>query len=289
MHIDLLPTILDFAGVSVPDSLSIDGRSLRPLLRQDDASDWPNRTLYMYYPDEGTLHDIMMGNREPSPFPDGVALNRQYKMVDGDQLYALRRDRDESENLAQEDPDALHRLSSSYRRFWQNVQDDRASYPRTHVGHPEENPVRMTAHFARLSGGAAFQYKEDPPQYRSLGVHSDWISRWNDNEAKATWRLEAQVNASYKVSVRMRCRPEKAPDALTVQVQTESDSTTGTPSAVCTAGDAWSVRSIGTLAVSEGDVNLTVSLLKKPEDAHVEISHLVVQRLDVPLSRARPY
>jgi arylsulfatase A-like enzyme len=52
-HIDLLPTILDFCEVALPEGLDIDGRSLRPLLPEErvvkPTPDWPDRHLFLQW------------------------------------------------------------------------------------------------------------------------------------------------------------------------------------------------------------------------------------------------
>ena len=43
-HIDLLPTVMGFCGVCIPDSINIDGRSLKPLLTEPFLPEnYPNR------------------------------------------------------------------------------------------------------------------------------------------------------------------------------------------------------------------------------------------------------
>ncbi len=50
-NIDLAPTFLDLAGLSVPTSMQ--GRSLAPLLRGQSPDDWRNSVYYRYYHDPG--------------------------------------------------------------------------------------------------------------------------------------------------------------------------------------------------------------------------------------------
>ncbi|NBW95630.1 MAG: DUF4976 domain-containing protein [Planctomycetia bacterium] len=50
-NIDLAPTILDLAGLPVPDSMQ--GRSLAPLLRGERPADWRTSVYYRYYHDPG--------------------------------------------------------------------------------------------------------------------------------------------------------------------------------------------------------------------------------------------
>ncbi len=50
-NIDLAPTILDLAGLPVPESMQ--GRSLAPLLRGERPADWRTSVYYRYYHDPG--------------------------------------------------------------------------------------------------------------------------------------------------------------------------------------------------------------------------------------------
>jgi len=50
-NIDLAPTMLDLAGLAVPESMQ--GRSLAPLLRGQRPSDWRTSVYYRYYHDPG--------------------------------------------------------------------------------------------------------------------------------------------------------------------------------------------------------------------------------------------
>ena len=50
-NIDLAPTILDLAGLPVPESMQ--GRSMAPLLRGERPADWRSSVYYRYYHDPG--------------------------------------------------------------------------------------------------------------------------------------------------------------------------------------------------------------------------------------------
>ena len=50
-NIDLAPTFLDLAGLSIPSSMQ--GRSLAPLLRGESPADWRTSMYYRYYHDPG--------------------------------------------------------------------------------------------------------------------------------------------------------------------------------------------------------------------------------------------
>jgi len=50
-NIDLAPTLLDLAGLPIPDSMQ--GRSVAPILRGEPPADWPKAVYYRYYHDPG--------------------------------------------------------------------------------------------------------------------------------------------------------------------------------------------------------------------------------------------
>jgi len=52
-NIDFAPTILDFAGVAIPETMQ--GRSLRPLLEGKAPADWRRSVYYAYYENSWTL------------------------------------------------------------------------------------------------------------------------------------------------------------------------------------------------------------------------------------------
>ena len=48
-HIDLMPTLLDACGISPPEGLKLDGKSLLPLITGNQTAGWPDRTLYFQW------------------------------------------------------------------------------------------------------------------------------------------------------------------------------------------------------------------------------------------------
>ena len=56
LNVDLAPTLLDYAGVAVPDDLQ--GRSLRPLLDDATPVDWRDDIYYRYYQRMASYHRV---------------------------------------------------------------------------------------------------------------------------------------------------------------------------------------------------------------------------------------
>lgn len=56
MNVDLAPTILDFAGIPVPEPMQ--GRSLRPLVAGEPPADWRNVAYYSYFENSWAFRDM---------------------------------------------------------------------------------------------------------------------------------------------------------------------------------------------------------------------------------------
>lgn len=90
-NIDFAPTLLDIAGVNVPDEMQ--GRSMKSLMTDGTADDW-RQSIYYHYYDHG-IHNV--------PRHDGVRTNR-YKLIhfytdDIWELYDLQKDPNEVNNV----------------------------------------------------------------------------------------------------------------------------------------------------------------------------------------------
>lgn len=149
-HIDVVPTLLDLIGVSVPPGVRLDGRSLRPLLVGDQRG-WPDRTLFFQWhrgdvPERGRAF---------------AARSQRYKLVQAlgngakpapsgsrAQLFDMLTDAFESRDIAAEHPEIVAALQRGYDAWFTEVTGVRdytdAGIARIAIGAPQENPVRLT-------------------------------------------------------------------------------------------------------------------------------------------------
>jgi arylsulfatase A-like enzyme len=111
-NIDFAPTILDFAGLPVPQSMQ--GSSLRPLLEGKPAPDWRQSVYYTYYENSWAMRDALRQNPADPGFkyltPHRVVPHRgvrtdRHKLIEyygeGDywELFDLKEDPHELSNL----------------------------------------------------------------------------------------------------------------------------------------------------------------------------------------------
>jgi len=103
--IDFYPTLLELAGIPLPPTQSVDGRSLLPLLKGGRSQPLAQRDLFWHYPHYGNQ------GGEPS----SIIRRQTWKLIhyweDGrDELYNLADDPGEQQDLAARHPDRAQAL-----------------------------------------------------------------------------------------------------------------------------------------------------------------------------------
>ena len=182
-HIDVLPTILDACGISVPAGHKIDGRSFLPLLTKS-AGTWPTRQVVLqthrgnvpqkYH--HFALHEEPWKLVHPSGFG--------FESFDGEpklELYNLKDDPRQQNNLAASHPDQFRRLKAGYERWFADVSStrpDNYAPPRIVIGTKHENQSVLTRQDWRHSSGR------------------NWAA-----DSNGFWLLEAKEAADYDVEV----------------------------------------------------------------------------------------
>jgi len=132
-HIDLLPTLLDLCGVARPDSLSLDGVSLRPLLEGKTVA-W-NRSLFFQ------CHRGLTPHR----YQNCAVVTQRWKLVgcpgtfsqedfppDREpvfELYDLQADPGEQHDVSSQHPEVVAELRRAYDRWFRSVEQSRHFEP----------------------------------------------------------------------------------------------------------------------------------------------------------------
>ncbi len=191
--IDVVPTLLDVAGVPRPEPPELDGVSLVPLLSgRADAGSWPERTLF------AQSHRGL----EPKLFQNAAAITQRWKLVATPgtfnaedlvtsatdpkmELYDIEADPAESHDRAREEPQRLTALRAEYERWFADVKATRGMQPGwIHLGSPHENPV----HLSRYQDG---NFKNDVSHGWSVVVEATarYELAYELGDAKAAGRL----------------------------------------------------------------------------------------------------
>ncbi|MFS0726678.1 arylsulfatase [Paenibacillus sp. 1P07SE] len=109
-NVDVMPTILDLCGVSVPQGRTFHGRSLKPLLSGEERH-WPGRAIVT---DSQRL-------TEPVKWRQSAVVTRQWRLINGSELYDALKDRAQQEDVSARYPEVVERLREHYEQWWSLV------------------------------------------------------------------------------------------------------------------------------------------------------------------------
>ena len=151
-HIDVLPTLCEIAGVSLPAAVAaqVEGRSLVPLLF-DAAAPWPDRVLVTH------VGRWDQGRAAASAYANCRIREGRWQLVntqnrrDAWELYDVAVDPGETRNVATVHPDVVARLAGAYDDWWGGIQGDLVNEQATG---PAENPFRVAFRTQRESTDA---------------------------------------------------------------------------------------------------------------------------------------
>ena len=183
-HVDVLPTLLDLAGVAPPPGAALDGTSLVPLLRGNAAA-WPDRLLF----------EISgRGGRDGDPirrYPGTARSQTHHWVHDGNQamLFDLRIDPGEKNDIAAQQPAIAAALSRAYDDWF-----DRAVASTD--GLIRRFPISLTAGTELLAPSAAL---EEGARFFGRGWDNDWAV-FPREQAAIVWNLEVPEAGRYEIT-----------------------------------------------------------------------------------------
>ncbi len=170
-HIDILPTISKLCNVKQPNDRIIDGKSLLPLI-MDEQVDWQDRSLFFYwtrrYPELYNNMAIQKGNYK-------LVGNTNYNASIKDfELFNINKDPYEQFNLVKGNGVMAKKLKSELDQVYKELISSKnlINQPRIIIGSPYENPVILNRNDA---GG-------------ERGI-------WNQEEVYGKWRVN--INEGY--------------------------------------------------------------------------------------------
>jgi hypothetical protein len=146
-HIDLLPTLVDLCGLTFPVNLSFDGKSLLPLIRNEEVP-WADRTLFFHWQ-----------RGYPEPYRNIAVRKGNYKLVghtgpladiSNFELYNITNDPWEMDNISRHEPEIVTGLKEAFDTYYSEIIHSPNLKPqRIRFGTEYENPVILNRNDAK--------------------------------------------------------------------------------------------------------------------------------------------
>ncbi|MBT5928467.1 MAG: arylsulfatase [Verrucomicrobia bacterium] len=115
-HIDIYKTMIDLAGVSLPEEMqSIDGKSLIPLLENQNPK-WEDRALFVH---QGRWEKGADPN--DSKFKNCAVRTSQWRFVNNKELFDISKDPYEASDVSNNHPEVIAQLRKAYDTWWQET------------------------------------------------------------------------------------------------------------------------------------------------------------------------
>ncbi|MFK7734729.1 MAG: arylsulfatase [Pirellulaceae bacterium] len=134
-HVDVLPTLIDLCGIVPPANVKFDGRSIKTLLNAS-SEQWPDRILVT---DSQRVKD-------PIKWRKSSVMTSDWRLINGKELYAIKLDPGQESDVASGHPKVVERLQEFYENWWEELLPTFKQDTAIYLGHPKENPARLTSH-----------------------------------------------------------------------------------------------------------------------------------------------
>jgi arylsulfatase len=124
-HVDLFPTLAEFAGAKAPEELDLDGRSLIPLI-DSPAAEWPDRDTFFHkgrWKKKGMRAKKGRSDHAPenSKYKGFAVRNEKWRLVSKSSLYDIENDPGEKKNVIKEHPEVAQKMLTAYDAWWDEV------------------------------------------------------------------------------------------------------------------------------------------------------------------------
>src|SRR5688572_699390 len=171
---DILPTLIELAGLPNPEGTTFDGISLASLLRGEQQA-LPDRKLVVQY------------SRMNQPVPrkwDAAVLWKRWRLVSNTSLYDLSTDPRQTRNVMTTYPDVVAQMRSYYEAWWTGVAPTVNTFSRLTIGSDAANPVLLA-----------------PTEWRNVALGQQHPVRTAPVK-NGVWKIQVERAATYQIDLR---------------------------------------------------------------------------------------
>ncbi len=142
---DLLPTLADLCGVSDQLPSQLDGQSLAPIFRGEQAT-LEDRMLVINY-SRMPMFKVSYTQGNPAiPQREGAGvLWKKWRLLEDRELYHIETDPHQDHDVANKHPEVVQQMRDHLNQWWDSVKTTVMDPQRVIIGHESENPMLLSA------------------------------------------------------------------------------------------------------------------------------------------------
>lgn len=174
-HLDVLPTLIELCDLHAP-KIDFDGTSVKDLL-YTDAQAWTDRSL------------VVENQRviDPIKWRNHAVMTNTWRLVDGKELYDIRKDPKQETNIAGQYPEVVARLKADYESFWADVSREHSLTSYMVIGSDRSPIVTLSSH---------------DWLYEKLPAWSQSHVKRGTVAVETHWAIEVEQAGEYEISLR---------------------------------------------------------------------------------------
>jgi arylsulfatase A-like enzyme len=134
-HYDILPTLIDLCALNMNQEIKFDGKSLVPLMK-GDTQDFEDRMMFVN----------TQFSTDPVPWKRTALLHKNWRLIEGTELYDLSTDPEQRINVADKYPEKVKEYKAAYDKWWAEISPTFDEKPYFIVGSKFENPSTLYCH-----------------------------------------------------------------------------------------------------------------------------------------------
>ncbi len=194
-HYDVMPTLLDAAGIPVPNGLKLDGHSFLPLLKgyQDKM---PDRKIFLQWHRGYT----------PQPYKHFAETGRKWKLLSNDsakfKLYNLDDDPFELNDISDDRPEMVDSMKAEYLKWFEDVSSTRKNNyatPRMIIGNDAQTETILTRQEWIREAGKWWGTKGHWLLYADRDATYD--IKIKTAQSKPGWKITLKINDMIKTGI----------------------------------------------------------------------------------------
>ena len=190
-HVDILPTLLDLAGINQPQNIKMDGVSLRPLIDSaffEKSMTKPQADLFQ----NRLLVTDSQRVLDPIKWKQSAVMKNKWRLINGTELYNLVSDPLQAVDIAAKHPETVKEMRAFYDSWWAELKPSFGEPTAIYLGDDNVKRVELNAH-DWLGGKGQVPWNQ---KYIRDGIRQD------DGKHDGYWFVNVVNDGEYEIELR---------------------------------------------------------------------------------------